>query len=122
MPGVFSHGARGTAAALEKALSELRQSRQKLAAKTRPDAAVRLLGGSDSTREHAQYGQVSVRGPGPSRIDLLEAIGHEGSIAGAARAIQVSRESARAAIDIMNRQAEAALVMTVSGGGAAQLT
>ncbi len=62
---------------------------------------------------------------GPGRIDLLRAIGEEGSITRAARAIGLSYKAAWDAIDAMNNRAETALITTAiggSGGGGAQLT
>ncbi|WP_437535792.1 TOBE domain-containing protein [Sorangium sp. So ce726] len=61
----------------------------------------------------------------PRRIDLLQAIGREGSISAAARAVGLSYKAAWDAVDAMNHRAEAALVRTAtggSGGGGAELT
>ena len=61
----------------------------------------------------------------PSRIDLLEAVAREGSILGAARSLGVRPQAALVAVESMNAQAEAALVLIsvrTDGSGVAQLT
>lgn len=54
---------------------------------------------------------------GPGKADLLEAIGREGSISGAARAMGMSYRRAWLLVDAMNRCWQAPLVATMAGGG-----
>ena len=62
---------------------------------------------------------------GAGRIDLLEAIDHSGSISQAAKTIGLSYKAAWDAVDAMNNQADAPLVLRATGGrrgGGTQLT
>jgi molybdate transport system regulatory protein len=54
---------------------------------------------------------------GPGKADLLEAIGREGSISGAARAMGMSYRRAWLLVDAMNRCWQTPLVATLAGGG-----
>jgi molybdate transport system regulatory protein len=54
---------------------------------------------------------------GPGKADLLEAIGREGSISGAGRALGMSYRRAWLLVDAMNRCWTPPLVETVAGGG-----
>jgi molybdate transport system regulatory protein len=54
---------------------------------------------------------------GPGKADLLEAIGREGSISGAGRALGMSYRRAWLLVDAMNRCWAPPLVETVAGGG-----
>ena len=54
---------------------------------------------------------------GPGKADLLDAIGREGSISGAGRALGMSYRRAWLLVDEMNRCFAERLVETLSGGG-----
>ena len=54
---------------------------------------------------------------GPGKADLLEAIGREGSISGAGRAMGMSYRRSWLLVDSMNRCWQEKLVETVAGGG-----
>jgi molybdate transport system regulatory protein len=54
---------------------------------------------------------------GPGKADLLEAIGREGSISAAGRAMGMSYRRAWLLVDTMNRCFRAPLVETLPGGG-----
>ncbi len=54
---------------------------------------------------------------GPGKADLLEAIGREGSISAAGRALGMSYRRAWLLVDQMNRCFRERLVETLSGGG-----
>lgn len=54
---------------------------------------------------------------GPGKADLLEAIGREGSISAAGRALGMSYRRTWLLVDMMNRCWKDRLVETVSGGG-----
>jgi molybdate transport system regulatory protein len=55
---------------------------------------------------------------GPGKADLLDAIDHEGSIAGAGRAMGMSYRRTWLLVDTMNRCWSEPLVHAVAGGGA----
>ena len=59
---------------------------------------------------------------GPGKADLLDAIGHEGSIAAAGRALGMSYRRAWLLVDAMNRCWRAPLVETRTGGQGARVT
>jgi molybdate transport system regulatory protein len=62
---------------------------------------------------------------GPGKADLLEAIGREGSISGAGRAMEMSYRRAWLLVDTMNRCWREPLVETTPGsahGGGARVT
>ncbi len=62
---------------------------------------------------------------GPGKADLIEAIGHTGSISAAAREMGMSYRRAWELVDTMNRCFRSAVVRTStggSGGGGAQVT
>lgn len=62
---------------------------------------------------------------GPGKADLLDAIGREGSISGAGRAMKMSYRRAWLLVDTMNRCFAAPLVETHPGsskGGGARIT
>ena len=62
---------------------------------------------------------------GPGKIALLEAIGREGSISAAGRALGMSYKRAWALVDAMNRMLGTPVIETSSGGprgGGARLT
>ena len=62
---------------------------------------------------------------GPGKIDLLDAIRHNGSISGAARSMKMSYRRAWLLVETMNSCFERPLVETATGGragGGAQLT
>jgi molybdate transport system regulatory protein len=62
---------------------------------------------------------------GPGKADLLEAIGREGSISGAGRALGMSYRRTWLLVDVMNRCWREPLVATMPGGaakGGARLT
>ena len=54
---------------------------------------------------------------GPGKADLLDAIGREGSISGAARALEMSYRRAWLLVDEMNRCFSARVVEAAPGGG-----
>jgi molybdate transport system regulatory protein len=54
---------------------------------------------------------------GPGKADLLEAVGRDGSISAAARALGMSYRRAWLLVDQMNRCFQKPLVETQSGGG-----
>ena len=60
---------------------------------------------------------------GPGKADLLDAIGREGSISAAGRALEMSYRRAWLLVDTMNRCWQGPLVETVAGGrGGARVT
>ncbi|TIX51486.1 winged helix-turn-helix domain-containing protein [Alteraurantiacibacter aquimixticola] len=59
---------------------------------------------------------------GPGKADLLDAIGHEGSISAAGRALGMSYRRAWLLVDAMNRCWREPLVETRAGGKGARVT
>lgn len=55
---------------------------------------------------------------GPGKADLIDAIGREGSISAAARALGMSYRRAWLLVDTCNRAFRTPLIETVRGGGA----
>lgn len=83
-----------------------------MAAKTPLDLKIRLHAG----------GEIAM---GPGKADLLEAIGREGSISGAGRAMGMSYRRAWLLVDTMNRRFAQPVVETHPGsskGGGARIT
>lgn len=80
-------------------------------------------GAKSTPRLRVLFGDTTALGPG--RVDLLDAIGHTGSITAAAREMGMSYRRAWTLVEAMNKCFRAALVEPAvggRGGGGARLT